>query len=252
MTARPLNFDLERARRAVVPLTTIGATGASQLRLGGGSATLIDVRADRDGEPVGLWLTAAHVLEASSNWGLVDFFDSDGRAPRHEIAWTLARFAPGDVAAIFARFPSPSDVARPFRIATRRPEPGTLLYGAGWGEPELGDRFALTPGRAFSPPPANEGGGIAGLQNASVGDVDAPHWGWVAALARPGDSGGPILDANGALVGIRSGGIAASTNERDVRGSRFGRYFSTVGAEFVAAVRSSFASKIAAKPYLFD
>ncbi|MBQ1277779.1 MAG: trypsin-like peptidase domain-containing protein [Thermoguttaceae bacterium] len=255
-----LKFNFENARRAAPFLTVVraefepGKPGvATRLGAGGGSSALIDVRANKAGRPIGLFLTAAHVLDAIADWGLVNFFDADGRAPRQEIAWVIKRYNPGDVAAFFAWFPSLGDVAKPFQIATRRPEQCARLYGAGWGSSERGDRFALHPGRAFGRPPSDAGGGEGVNKNGFPCDNDASHWGWFTALARPGDSGGPVLDAEtGALVGIRSGGLAASTNERDVRASRFGRYYSTVDSEFVASVRSDFASKIATKPYRFD
>lgn len=255
-----LKFNPEDARRAAPFLTVVfaefepGKPGvATRLGAGGGSSALIDVRADDAGRPIGLFLTAAHVLDAIGNWGLVNFFDADGRAPRQEIAFVIARDVSCDVAAFYARFPSLDDVAKPFQITTRRPEQGALLYGAGWGTSERGDGFALYPGRAFWRPPSNEGGEeVVHNPNFPI-DNDLPHWGWFTAFARPGDSGGPVLDANtGALVGIRSGGIGASTNERDVRASRRGRYYSTVDSEFVASACSTFASKIATKPYRFD
>ena len=255
-----LKFNLEDARRAVPFLTVVFAEFepekpgvATRLGAGGGSSALIDVRADDAGRPIGLFLTAAHVLDAIGNWGLVNFFDADGRAPRQEIAFVIARDINCDVAAFFARFPSLDDVAKPFRIATRRPGQGALLYGAGWGTSERGDGFTLYPGRAYARPSSNEGGEEVVNQTNFPIDNDLPHWGWFTAFARPGDSGGPVLDADtGALVGIRSGGIGASMNDRDVRASRRGRYYSTVDSEFVAAVRSDFATKIATKPYRFD
>ena len=264
-----LKFNLEDARRAVSPVTALSATYrspgvVSQLRLGGGSSALIDVRANDADEPFGLWLTAAHVLLASTNWGLVEFFDGGGRAPRHGIALVIARDVKRDVAAFFANFPTKGDVAKPFRISTRRVEPGSLLCGLGWGDSKFGDVFTGIPGRAYARPASRE------IREARLGktvnetelpfDLDAPHWGWADVPVRPGDSGGPVLDAQtGELVGIRSGGFGPPPSDRSPSAYRIGAlhslkscYYSTFESEFVAAARSIFASKIATKPYRFD
>lgn len=272
MDANDLSFDLENARRAASRVVSIGATFkpgsppgvASLLHLGGGSSALIDVRANDAGEPLGLWLTAAHVLDATANWGLVEFFDADGRAPRHGIAFVIARDVKRDVAAFFANFPTKGDVAKPFRISTRRVEPGSLLYGLGWGESTFGDVFMGISGRAYARFASRE------IREACLGktvnedelpfDLDAPHWEWADVPVRPGDSGGPVLDAQtGELVGIRSGGFGPTPSDRSPSAYRIGAlhslkscYYSTFESEFVAAARSIFATKIATKPYRFD
>lgn len=268
---KKVNIDFEKAQRAVSFLTVVlaefepGKPGvATRLGVAGGSSALIDVRANKAGEPLGLFLTAAHVLDAIGNWGLVNFFDADGRAPRHGIAFVIARDVKRDVAAFFANFPTKGDVAKPFRISTRRVEPGSLLYGLGWGSSDFGDVFMGIPGRAYACPASREIREACFGKAANEGDIpldfDAPHWGWFDAPARPGDSGGPVLDAQtGELVGIRCGVYGPAPDKTGpsayritALNSRQSCYYPTFESEFVAAVRSDFASKIATKPYRFD
>jgi hypothetical protein len=138
-----------------------------------GSGVLVDANAAQ-----GLVLTNWHVIRDSRSAVLVQFpdgFQSAGTVVRFDEAW--------DLAAISIWKPS----ATPVPLATRNPAPGEPLSIAGYGR------------------------GSYRAQTGRCTEYLSPGTGYprelveLAAPARQGDSGGPILDAEGRLAGVLFG-----------------------------------------------
>jgi hypothetical protein len=138
-----------------------------------GSGVLVDSNTRQ-----GLVLTNWHVIRDSRSAVLVQFpdgFQSAGTVVRFDEAW--------DLAAISIWKPP----ATPLPLASRNPVPGELLSIAGYGR---GSYRAQT-GRC--------------TEYLSPGSGYPRELVELAAPARQGDSGGPILDASGRLAGVLFG-----------------------------------------------
>ena len=169
-----------------------------------GSGVLVDANATQ-----GLVLTNWHVIRDSRSAVLVQFpdgFQSAGTVIRFDEAW--------DLAAISIWKPS----AMPVALAGRNPVPGEPLSIAGYGR----GAYRAQTGRCteyLSPG--------AGYPNELVE---------LAAPARQGDSGGPILDADGRLAGVLFGEGEGRTVGSCV--SRLRIFLASVGSDgFVPAAR---------------
>lgn len=138
-----------------------------------GSGVLVDIN-----ESQGLVLTNWHVIRDSRSAVLVQFddgFQSAGTVIRFDEAW--------DLAAISIWKPK----ATPVPLAQRNPLPGELLSIAGYGRGAYREQRGrcteyLSPGSGYPK---------------ELVELQAP--------ARQGDSGGPILNANGRLAGVLFG-----------------------------------------------
>jgi len=172
-----------------------------------GSGVLVDVNRSQ-----GLVLTNWHVIRDSRSAVLVQFpdgFQSAGTVIRYDEAW--------DLAALVIWKPS----ATPIELADRPPAIGEPLTIAGFG------RGAY---RAETGPCT---------EYLSPGTGYAKEFVELAATARQGDSGGPILDANGRLAGVLFG-----QNEGRTIGScstRLRAFLASVGSKgFVATPIAEF------------
>ena len=167
-----------------------------------GSGVLVDVNASQ-----GLVLTNWHVIRDSRSAVLVQFpdgFQSAGTVVRSDEAW--------DLAAISIWKPP----AEPVLLAARDAVPGEPLTIAGYGRGSFRAQTGrcteyLSPGRGY-PEELVE----------------------LAAPARQGDSGGPILDADGRLAGVLFGEGAGRTVGSCV--SRVRLFLASVGSDGYDAV----------------
>lgn len=146
-----------------------------------GSGTLIDVR-----DPYALVVTNWHVIrEAAGEISVVfpDGFRSAARVVQHDADW--------DLAALSIWKPN----ALPVRISTEPPKPGEPLNIAGYG---TDGTFRAVSG--------------ACTQYLSPGQQHPHEIVELAAAARQGDSGGPILNARGELAGVLFGSAGNTTS----------------------------------------
>lgn len=146
-----------------------------------GSGTLIDVR-----DPYALVVTNWHVIrEAAGEISVVfpDGFRSAARVVQHDADWDLAALSiwkPG---------------ALPVRISTEPPKPGDMLTIAGYGS-DGAFRAVSGPCTQYLSPSQQHPHEIVEL----------------AAVARQGDSGGPIFNARGELAGVLFGSVDNTTS----------------------------------------
>lgn len=171
-----------------------------------GSGVLVDANATQ-----GLVLTNWHVIRDSRSAVLVQFpdgFQSAGTVVRCDEAW--------DLAAISVWKP----LATPVVLAERNPVPGEPLSIAGYGR------------------------GAYRAQSGRCTEYLSPGMGYpkelveLAVPARQGDSGGPILDANGQLAGVLFGEGEGRTVGSCV--SRLRAFLASVGSDgFEPAVGSA-------------
>ncbi len=179
-----------------------------------GSGVLVDSNARQ-----GLVLTNWHVIRDSRSAVLVQFpdgFQSAGTVVRFDEAW--------DLAAISIWKPP----ATPLPLASRNPVPGEPLSIAGYGR---GSYRAQT-GRC--------------TEYLSPGSGYPRELVELAAPARQGDSGGPILDASGRLAGVLFGEGEGRTVGSCV--SRLRVFLASVGSDGYEPVSQPIASGSDAPP----
>jgi S1-C subfamily serine protease len=146
-----------------------------------GSGTLVDVRG-----PYALVITNWHVIrEAAGEISVVfpDGFRSAARVVQHDVDW--------DLAALSIWKPN----ASPVPIATDPPKPGDILTIAGYGSDGT-FRAVSGPCTQYLAPSQQHPHEIVELK----------------AVARQGDSGGPILNARGELAGVLFGSVDDTTS----------------------------------------
>lgn len=146
-----------------------------------GSGTLVDVRG-----PYALVITNWHVIrEAAGEISVVfpDGFRSTARVVQHDVDW--------DLAALSIWKPN----ASPVPIATEPPKPGDILTIAGYGSDGT-FRAVSGPCTQYLAPSQQHPHEIVELK----------------AVARQGDSGGPILNARGELAGVLFGSVDDTTS----------------------------------------
>jgi S1-C subfamily serine protease len=146
-----------------------------------GSGTLIDVRG-----PYALVVTNWHVIrEAAGEISVVfpDGFRSAARVVQHDVDW--------DLAALSIWKPT----ASPVPIATEPPKPGDILTIAGYGTDGT-FRAVSGPCTQYLSPSQQHPHEIVELK----------------AVARQGDSGGPILNTRGELAGVLFGSVDDTTS----------------------------------------
>ena len=146
-----------------------------------GSGTLIDIRG-----PYALVVTNWHVIrEAAGEISVVfpDGFRSAARVVQHDADW--------DLAALSIWKPN----ASPVRIATEPPKPGDMLTIAGYGS-DGAFRAVSGPCTQYLSPSQQHPHEIVELK----------------AVARQGDSGGPILNSRGELAGVLFGSVDDTTS----------------------------------------
>jgi S1-C subfamily serine protease len=146
-----------------------------------GSGTLVDVR-----EPYALVITNWHVIrEAAGEISVVfpDGFRSAARVVQHDADW--------DLAALSIWKPN----ATPVRISTEPPKPGDVLTIAGYGSDGT---FRAVSG--------------ACTQYLSPSQQHPHEIVELAAVARQGDSGGPIFNTRGELAGVLFGSVDNTTS----------------------------------------
>ncbi len=173
-----------------------------------GSGVLVDINGSQ-----GLVLTNWHVIRDSRSAVLVQFadgFQSAGTVIRFDEAW--------DLAAISIWKPK----ANPVPLAQRNPIPGEPLSIAGYGRGAYREQRGrcteyLSPGSGYPK---------------ELVELQAP--------ARPGDSGGPILNTDGRLAGVLFG----EGNGRTVGScaSRLRVFMASVGSDGFEAAPSSVAA----------
>lgn len=148
--------------------------GEATVRLASGCSGAVAERAT-------LIVTAHHCVDDRATVG-VRFADGTERTAR-----VAAIDASADQAVLVLDEPAP---ALPLRIVRRRPIPGTVLYY--YGHP---DRVAFQTARLdrIGPCPS-----LPALPDALFTDVQG----------KPGDSGAPLVDAEGSIVGLVHGGAA--------------------------------------------
>jgi hypothetical protein len=145
-----------------------------------GSGTLVDVEGDQ-----GLVVTNWHVVRDAAGEIIVTFpdgFSSKAKVLRTDETW--------DLAALVIWKP----VVAPATLASGAPAPGDPLTIAGYGS---GDFRAVT---------------ARCTQYVSPGTRFPPEMVEVAAQARQGDSGGPILNGRGELAGVLFGAAQGTTS----------------------------------------
>jgi S1-C subfamily serine protease len=126
-------------------------------------------------------VTAHHVIRG----GPYDSIRCDFPDGKAYLAKVEAEDRTWDVAVLAIRRPD----AEPVVVADAKPEPGAACYAGGYGD----GSFRLTSGRVLGyASPARQGG--------------PADWLRVQVTPRNGDSGGPILNAAGRLIGILFGG----------------------------------------------
>jgi len=146
-----------------------------------GSGTLVDVRG-----PYALVVTNWHVIrEAAGEISVVfpDGFRSAARVVQHDVDW--------DLAALSIWKPNVS----PVPIATDPPKPGDMLTIAGYGSDGT-FRAVSGPCTQYLSPSQQHPHEIVELK----------------AVARQGDSGGPILNTRGELAGVLFGSVDDTTS----------------------------------------
>lgn len=127
------------------------------------------------------YVTAGHVLEAAvdSQYGMPALRGADGKV--YPIA-SIVKFSLAEDYAVFtlAGAPAPAHLA-----VNRNPRPGERVFAVGNA---LGEGIAIRGGLLTSETPEAQDG----------------RWRWIrfSAAASPGDSGGPLLDALGRVIGI--------------------------------------------------
>jgi S1-C subfamily serine protease len=130
----------------------------------------------------GFLLTAAHVVGEERSLDIVDSRDNEQQAP---VLWSSAKY---DVA--LARVPDPRRIAVSRLDCGKRAPEGTPVTVVGH---PLGMKFVATRGHIASNLPHSLEGSPA-------------EWRVVDITVAPGNSGGPVFDAAGKVVGLVSAG----------------------------------------------
>lgn len=191
---------------AVVRVTVEEADGMAH-----GSGTLVDVR-DRHGLVVTNW----HVVRDATGGISVSFpngFRSAARVLHVDPDW--------DLAALLIWRPN----VTPIPLARQAPQPGELLTIAGYGS----GNFRAVSGRC--------------TQYVAPSDRHPFEMVEVSARARQGDSGGPILNAQGELAGVLFGSGGGTTS-----GSYAGRVHRFISAVWPPASTSGEPTYLASAP----